>query len=346
MLASVDKEKSRQAIDQVFRDMAGAMTAGMALVGTRTGLFRAMAGKGPLTLDAVVQASGLQRRYVEEWLRGMASAGYLTYSPGAQTYELPEEMAYFVASDGTDHFVGGMWEMVPPLMRVAPQVADAFGRGGGVPFEQFGADCVNALDLINRGQYEQRFADYWLKALPDTVARLRAGGRVLDYGCGSGRVAIAIKKAFPAAQVVGYDVDAQSIGRAREAAHGLEIAFRTERPSGQFDLITICDCIHDLAAPGDTLRDIRRLLKADGTLFIVEPKAADRLEDNRNPVATMFYGFSLFHCMTQSLARGGPGLGTCMGPQKTEALVREAGFRDFRMLDIKSMTNLFYAAKP
>jgi SAM-dependent methyltransferase len=346
MLASVDKEKSRQAIDKVFRDMAGAMSAGMALVGTRTGLFRALAGKGPLTLDAVVQASGLQHRYVEEWLRGMASAGYLEYSPERQTYELPEEMAYFVASDGSDHFVGGMWEMVPPLMRVAPQVADAFAKGGGVRFEEFGGDCVNALDLINRGQYEQRFATYWLQALPEVMKRLSAGGRALDYGCGSGRVAIAIKKAFPAAQVAGYDVDAQSIGRARQAANGLQIAFATQKPAGQFDLVTICDCIHDLAAPLEALRDIRRLLKADGTLFIVEPKAADRLEDNRNPVATMFYGFSLFHCMTQSLARGGPGLGTCMGPRKTEALVREAGFRDFRMLDIKSMTNLFYAAQP
>ena len=346
MLASMDKEKTRRAIDQVFRDMAGAMSAGMALVGTRTGLFRAMAGKGPMTVDEVVRASQLQRRYVEEWLRGMASAGYLEYSPAAQTYELPEEMAYFVASEGSDHFVGGMWEMVPPLMRVAPQVAGAFAKGGGVRFEEFGPDCLNALDLINRGQYEQRFTDYWLKALPDTMERLRAGGRVLDYGCGSGRVAIAIKKAFPAAELAGYDVDAQSIARAREAAKELQIAFGSEKPSGQFDLITICDCIHDLAAPVETLREIHRLLKADGTLFIVEPKAADRLEDNRNPVATMFYGFSVFHCMTQSLARGGPGLGTCMGPQKTEGLLRAAGFRDFRHLDIKSMTNLFYAAKP
>jgi SAM-dependent methyltransferase len=346
MLACVDKEKTRQAIDKVFRDMAGAMSAGMALLGTRTGLFRTMAGKGAMTLDQVVHASGLQRRYVEEWLRGMASAGYLDYSPDKQTYELPQEMAYFVASDGSDHFVGGMWEMVPPLLRVAPQVATAFAEGGGVPFEQFGTDCVNALDLINRGQYEQRFADYWLKALPQTVERLRAGGRVLDYGCGSGRVAIAIKKAFPAAQVAGYDVDARSIARAREAASGLQIGFATERPTGQFDLITICDCIHDLAAPLETLREIHRLLKADGTLFIVEPKAADRLEENRNPVATMFYGFSLFHCMTQSLARGGPGLGTCMGPRRTEELARQAGFREFQLLDIKSMTNLFYAAKP
>jgi hypothetical protein len=88
------------------------------------------------------------------------------------------------------------------------------------------------------------------------------------------------------------------------------------------------------------------MLKSDGTLFIVEPRAADRLEDNLNPVAAMFYGFSLFHCMTQSLAEGGAGLGTCLGPSRTEELVRQAGFRRFEKLDIKSAVNLFYAAQP
>jgi hypothetical protein len=88
------------------------------------------------------------------------------------------------------------------------------------------------------------------------------------------------------------------------------------------------------------------LLDPQGTLFIIEPKAGDRLEDNINPIGTMFYGFSIFHCMTQSLARGGPGLGTCLGPARTEALLRNAGFRGFERLDIKSPTNLFYAARP
>src|SRR6267142_3405180 len=237
----MDKEKTRLAVDQVFRDMAGAMAAGMGFVGTRPGLFRAMAGKGAMRLDEVARASGLQRRYVEEWLRGMVAAGYVEYDAAKETYTLPEEMAYFVASDGTDHFVGGMWEMVPALMRVAPRVAEAFEKGGGVPFADFGPDCVNALDLINRGQYDERFASYWLKSLPDVVTKLQAGGRMLDFGCGSGRVAMAIKRAFPAADVSGFDIDAQSIQRARET--DLKISFSTELPQGQFDLVTICDCI-------------------------------------------------------------------------------------------------------
>lgn len=345
----MDREKTKRVAEQVFRDMAGAMSAGMVYVGTRTGLFRAMQDKGALRLEDVVHASGLQARYVEEWLKGMASAGYLDYEPATQRYTLSEEHAYFLASDGSDHFAGGMFEMVPVLMRAAPKVAEAFAKGGGVPFEDFGPECVSALDLINRGQYEHRFTDYWLQALPEVVAKLRAGGRMLDVGCGSGRVCAAFAKAFAQAEIVGIDPDEESIRRARQLHSNVSFLATTTdklaRGAG-FDLITICDCIHDLADPVKILREIRALLKPDGTLFIVEPKAADRLEDNRHAVATMFYGFSLFHCMTQSLARGGPGLGTCMGPGTAHKLLREAGFSRFEILPLKSQVNLFYAARP
>ena len=345
----VDKQKAREALDQVFRDMAGAMTAGMVHVGIASGLFRAMANRGAMSADAVIKASKLQPRYVEEWLKGMVASGYLAYDPAAQTYTLSEEHAYFLASDDTDHFVGGLFAMVPPLLRVAPQVAKAFVEGGGVQFEHFGPDCVSALDLINRGQYESRFADYWLKSLPETAARLAAGGRALDVGCGSGAVCGALAKAFPKAEIIGIDPDAESIRRARTDAPAnakFEVSDTSKFKSAGFDLITLCDVLHDLAEPLKTLREIRALLKPDGTLFIVEPRAADRLEDNCNPVAATFYGFSLFHCMTQSLARGGPGLGTCLGPAATEALVRQAGYTRFQRLDIKSLTNLFYSAQP
>lgn len=345
----VDKQKAKEALDQVFRDMAGAMTAGMVHVGVKTGLFRAMADRGAMTADAVIKSSKLQPRYVEEWLKGMVASGYLAYDPAAQTYTLSDEHAYFLASDDTDHFVGGLFAMVPPLLRVAPQVVKAFAEGGGVQFEHFGPDCVSALDLINRGQYETRFADYWLKSLPDAAARLATGGRALDVGCGSGAVCGALAKAFPSAEVIGIDPDEASIGKARgNFPQGkFLVATTSNMPRGDgFDLITLCDVLHDLAEPLKTLREIRALLKPDGTFFIVEPKAADKLEDNRNPVAATFYGFSVFHCMTQSLARGGPGLGTCLGPAATEALVRQAGYTRFQRLDIKSLTNLFYSAQP
>jgi ubiquinone/menaquinone biosynthesis C-methylase UbiE len=350
----MDKDKVKAFADKVFGDMAGAMTAGMGYVGVKTGLFRVMAGKGKMRAEDVAREAKLVPRYVEEWLKGMTAAKYLDYDSATQTYALPDEHAFMLASEGTDHFMGGLFSMVPVLMRIAPDVATAFERGGGVAFEKFGADGVNGLDVMNRGQYEQRLTGYWLKALPDVKARLEAGGRALDVGCGAGRVSVALARAFPKATVVGLDPDRESIRQAQAAAGEAGLSGRVtfiaantgnlDRGEG-FDLITACDCIHDFAARLLTLKQIRTLLKPAGTLFIIEPRAADQLEDNINPIATMLYGFSIFHCMTQSLAQGGPGLGTCMGPARTEALLREAGFRGFQQLDIKSPTNLFYAAR-
>jgi hypothetical protein len=351
----MNKDKVKTFADKVYGDMAGAMAVGMAYVGVKTGLYRAMQGKGPMQAGEVVEASGLQARYVEEWLKGMTAAGYLEYDSGADTYLLAEEHAFLLASEGTDHFMGGLFYFAAALLGAAPKVADAFRTGGGVRFDEFGPECVTALDMINSGQYDNRLGSYWLTKLPDVVRRLENGGRVLDFGCGVGRVGAAIAKAFPKCEVVGLDPDAETIRQARAAATGAGLGERIqfianatgelERREG-FDLITACDCIHDFSAPGKTLGELRHLVKPDGALFVVEPRAADRMQDNIGSIPAMYYGFSLFHCMTQSLAAGGPGLGTCMGPKRTEALLRAAGFGRVEMLDIKSQTNLFYAARP
>ncbi len=252
----MNKDRIKTFAEQVYRDMAGTMTVGMAYIGVETGLFRTMAGKGPMLPEDVAAGSELQPRYVEEWLKGVTTAGYLEHDPEAGTFTLPEEHAQRLASEGTDHFMGGLFYFAPVALRIAPRVAEAFRNGGGVKFEDFGPDCVSALDLI-----------------------------------------------------------------------------------------AACDCIHDFAAPERTLAEIRALLRPGGTLFVLEPRAGDRLEDNIHPLGTVYYGFSLFHCMTQSLAEGGPGLGTCMGPAQTMDLLRRSGLNQVEPLDIKSQTHLFYAAR-
>ncbi len=170
----MNKDKMRVMADRVFRDMAGGMAAGLAFVGTETGLFRAMQGRGAMTESEVVNASGLQARYVEEWLKGMVAASYLDYDAQAATYTLPDEHAFLLASDGTDHFMGGMFAMLPPLLAVAPRVATACRDGGGVPFADYAPECRHAIDHMNRGNYEHRLVDYWLKQLPEVSAALAA----------------------------------------------------------------------------------------------------------------------------------------------------------------------------
>lgn len=354
----MDKDRIKAFTNKVFGDMAGAMSAGMGYIGVKTGLFRAMAGKGPMTLAQLVVVTGLQSRYVEEWLKGMASAGYLEHDSAVDTYLLPDEHAFMVASDETDHFMGGLFCMLPPLLRVAPRVAEAFRTGGGVPFEDYGRDGIEALDLLNRGQYEQRFASHWLMSLPEVMARLQAGGNALDFGCGAGAVVLSLARTFPQSRFTGIDRSRESIAAAQAAlAASADVAklagqvrFAAQvladfAPGEQFDFITACDCIHDLAAPVETLRQIRARLKPDGVFMVIEPKAADSVEGNRNAIGTMYYGFSVFHCMTQSLAQGGPGLGTCMGPAHIGELMSEAGFSRCDALDIRSNVLSFFAVR-
>lgn len=348
----MDKQKMMAMAERVYRDVAGAMATGLGFLGAESGLFAAMSGRGPMTLDEVVGASGLQRRYVEEWLSGMVAAGYLDYDASGPTFALSEEHAYLLSSVGSDHYMGGMFGMAPPLLAQATRVLRAMREGGGVPFGDFAPECRHAIDIMNRGNYDARLVDYWLAQLPDTCARLREGGRVLDVGCGHGHAAIAIARGFPASEVIGIDPDAASIAEARSAAQaaGVQLSFVQATLDAipvapGFDLVTICDSLHDLPDPVAVLTQVRERLRDDGVLFVIELKVSDRLEENRHPVAAMFYGFSMFHCMTQSLAHEGAGLGACLGPTKTLALFEAAGFSRAELVPIKSPTNLFYAVR-
>ena len=60
---------------------------------------------------------------------------------------------------------------------------------------------------------------------------------------------------------------------------------------------------------------------------MIEFKFDSKLEANvKNPFAPMYYGFSCMHCMTVSLASGGPGLGAVWGEQTARRMLADAGF--------------------
>ncbi len=132
--------------------------------------------------NEVADAAGLQARYVEEWLKGMTAAGYLEYDSAADAYALPEEHAFLLASEGTDHFMGGLFYVEPVLLGAAPKVADCFRTGGGVRFEDFGPECVVALDMINSGHSRWPMAVRGLVLAWDPSARKRCFAQPASAG--------------------------------------------------------------------------------------------------------------------------------------------------------------------
>lgn len=349
----MDKKRIGDFANAVYRDMAGAMAIGMGYLGLKAGLFAAMKDGEPVSSVDLANKTGLTRRYVEEWLNGMTAAGWLEHNEETQKFTMPAEHGFLLASEGTDHYMGGLFLAGPSLLSQAPNVARAFHEGGGVEFKQFGADWIEALNLMNSGSYRHRLASYWMKQVPDIDERLAVGGRALDIGCGVGMVSLALAEAYPLAQITAFDPDAISVKQARQAAEKagagqvtfIEGVIADVGPEPVFDFAAMFDCLHDLAEPETTLAEVRSRMAAGGAVMVMEPRAADRLADNLNPLGVTYYGFSLFHCMTQSLAQGGPGLGTCIGPGKTMSLLRDAGFTDVKQLPIKSQTNIFFVGR-
>ncbi len=172
----MDKERSQLFMTRLVGDLGTAMAAALVFVGDRTGLFKAMAGAGPLSGAELAERTGIHPRYVEEWLAAMAGAGYVEHDAAGDLFELPDEHALFLTDPSSEYYLGGLFKGLPALMAMAPRIAAAFEHSGGVSFSDFGAEMPVALEQMNRPVYESRLVRSWLPALPEVVAKLQAGG--------------------------------------------------------------------------------------------------------------------------------------------------------------------------
>jgi SAM-dependent methyltransferase len=341
-------------MDRFMGLVTGAATLGVVGVADRVGLFAKLAGQGPLTLEEVVERTRLERRYLEEILSALAAGGILTYDPDGRTFELPEAHAACLADEGSPYLLAGWSQIVPALLHAIPGVATATREGGGVPFAEFGPDMVQGIARSNAPGTRVLLVRKWLRALPEVVARLEAGIRVADVGCGVGAAATTLARAFPGSTVVGFDVDLRSIEHARKMAREEGVTNVTfERIAAEsipthepFDFVMSFDTIHDMVDPRAALRRIREAIHPEGTYLMVEPSAGDTLEENLGPGGALMYAMSTLHCMTVSLAHGGEGLGAAWGARRAEELCREAGFSRFDRLDVQNPFNAFYAVRP
>lgn len=113
------------------------------------------------------------------------------------------------------------------------------------------------------------------KYVPDFSAR---GARVLDIGCGDAGVIIAFAEA--GAEVAGLELDEKSLKRAavRAGEHRVSatlakgVAEALPFPDGSFDLVILDNVLEHVTDRPGTLREIRRVLRADGLLYMVTPK--------------------------------------------------------------------------
>lgn len=343
----MDRQKIEAFLGRFVELASGATTIGLLAIADRSGLSAYLGDNGGGTAAEIAAGAGLEERYVEEILSGLAAAGVVEYDPADATFTLPPEHSVFLADEESPYFMGGWLDMIPAGFRQIDGVATATVHGGGVGFEEFGSEIIRGIDRGNAPSQRVFLTRKWLPAVPGMVEKLETGIQVADIGCGSGTVPRLIAESYPNSRVFGYDASPDSIAVARSrSAHLDNIEFHAYRAKEVptepgFDLITTFDVIHDLADPRGALEHIRDSLRPDGSYLMMEPNASSRLEDNLDDRGALLYGISTLHCMTQSLARDGAGLGAAWGAQKAEEMSLAAGFSSFERLD--EITNRFSA---
>ena len=332
----MDENRAAEFTGRVLADSAAAATIVLAALGDRTGLFKDMAEHGPATSGELASRTGLSERYVREWLGGMFAAGYLSYDEAQQRYALPAEHVPTLATEPGPAFFGGVHQELIGAIQRYDQVAEAFRRGGGVRPADLHPDVWAGTSRFTAQWHQNVLVQQWLPLAPETSAKLRAGARVADVGCGTGQALIALARAFPGITGTGYDVHPPSAEQARRAAAEAGLADRISYQvldaaaglPGSCDVATTFDVVHDAVDPLGLLRSIRDALRPGGSYLCLEINCSDRAAANVGPIATLLYGFSVLYCMTTSLAEGGEGLGTLGLPEPVlRELAGKAGLR-------------------
>ena len=349
----LNQEKLEAFVERVVLDVGTAMRGGLAYIGDQLGIYKAMAESGPVTAGQLAERTGLNERYLREWLGSMTTAEYVEHDAEDDTYLLPPEHALPLADEEFPFFTGGFIQMVVPTVTVAPKVAEAFRNGGGVTQDQYLPDMYEAIERGTAPWYKHQLVPTWIPAMPDVQRKLEDGGTACDVGCGGGLAAITIAKAFPQAKVRGYDIHPGSIERARRSAQAAGVADRVtfevggedSLPAGEFDFVTTFDVVHDSVDPVGLMTKIRESLSDGGTYLCLEMNASGDVDENVNPLGRLLYSVSTLYCMTTSLAHDGAGIGACMGQHKAEELAEEAGYGHFRKLPIEDPFSVLYELK-
>ena len=349
---TLDEAKVKAFTQRMVGHFTGASVALMLEVGRQVGLFEAMAAMPPAGSAAIAERAGLTERYVREWLGAMVCGGIVEYDPVARTYHLPPEHALLLTGQ-TSRNLTSLATFFPLLGRVLPDVTEAFRRGGGVPYAAYQPDFTGLMDTRSRPRYEEFLLTKYLGSPEGLIARLEAGIRVADIGCGTGFCVNLMARHFPRSAFVGYDFSEMAVARARAEAAAMgvgnasfvvqDVAKLPSEP--KFDLITAFDAIHDQIDPAGVLRRIRAVLAPGGRFLMLDVHASSNLEENVDaPMSAFVYTISTMHCMTVSLAHGGAGLGTAWGIQLATRMLNEAGFTEVQLFERVDPMNSLYVA--
>ena len=338
-MSEVDMDKLHAFVGKMLGDLGGAFSVPTVRIGFRLGLFDALHSGGAATAAELASRTNLAERYVREWAMAQAASGFVDYDPATTNFSLSPEQAMVFGIKDSPVYLAGAFDLAAAMIEGEAKVEAAFRDGSGVAWGDSAGCLFCSVGAFFRPTYVNSIVQEWIPSLDGVEAKLKAGAKVADIGCGVGFSTLLMAKAYPNSRFVGYDFHEESVIDARRHAkeHGLsdsvrfEIAAAKDIDERDFDLITVFDCLHDMGDPRGCASHMHKILKDDGTWMIVEPMAGDHPEDNMNPVSRLYYNASTMICVPTSLAQEvGEGLGAQAGEQQVANVVKSGGFSKVR----------------
>lgn len=333
-------------------------------LGDQLGLYRKLADMRTATSIELAAATGLVERYVREWLEQQTVSGILEVqnpeaSPTERRFSIPAGHDEVLLDHDSLNYLAPLPQIIVGAVGPIHAVLEAFRKGGGVPYEDYGADLRHGQAGMNRNLFLSQLGSEYIPAMPDVHARLLDASRparIADFGCGLGWSSIGMAKAYPNIRVDGFDLDADSVkeAQANVLAAGLEDRVQIQlrdaadpELAGRYDLVTAFECVHDMSDPIGALRTMRRLAAEGGTVLIMDERVGERFTGETDDVERFMYGFSVLHCLPVGMAdQPSAGTGTVMRPPTLRRYAEEAGFSSIEILPVENYFFNFYRLNP
>lgn len=342
---------AEQFAERMVQSMLGWAELNAAYLGDRLGWYRSLAEHGASTAAELAARTATSPRYAREWLEQQAVTGILAADEGADAaarrYTLPAGAAEALTDESSLAYVGPFGRMTAAVGVQLPALLDAYRTGGGVSWQQLGVDAREAQSDLNRPWFAR------LPAVFAEVARVhdvldRPGARIADVGMGGGWSSISLALGYPGLQVEGFDVDAASVELARANAQAAGVADRVRfhladgdslARHAPFDAVFAFECVHDMSQPIDVLHAMRRAVKDDGIVIVMDEAVAERFGGPGSEIDPVMYAFSLFVCLPDGMSdQPSAGTGTVMRPDTLRDYAQAAGFDDLAVLPIEGFS--------
>ncbi|MGO8947992.1 MAG: hypothetical protein ACLQUY_10085 [Ktedonobacterales bacterium] len=167
---AIDEQKLGAFVGKVVTECAAALSVPLVVIGDRLGLYRTLAEVGPLTSTDLAQRTGTTERYVRDWLVNQAAGEYLDYDPATKRYSLPEEHAMVLTDESSPYFLGGAFQVTPPLIMAQDHIAELFRTGEGMAWGEHDHDLFPGAERFWRSGYLGNLVNTWIPALDGVMA--------------------------------------------------------------------------------------------------------------------------------------------------------------------------------